>query len=46
MIVALEAYLEPGEISTKELFCVNNFFLQENSIIDFRLGSKYAFAAQ
>ena len=24
MIVALEAYLEPDETSTKELFCVNN----------------------
>ena len=48
MTVALEAYLEPSETSTKQLFCVNNYIiiLQENSMVNFRLGSKYVSAAQ
>ena len=29
MIVALEAYLEPGETSTKELFCVNIYICKK-----------------
>ena len=27
MTVALEAYLEPSETSTKQLFCVNNYII-------------------
>ena len=29
MVVALEAYLEPGVASAKELFCVNNYFCKK-----------------
>ena len=29
MVVALEAYLQPGETSMKELFCVNNYFARK-----------------
>ena len=29
MVVALEAYLQPGETSMKELFCVNNYFCKK-----------------
>ena len=29
MVVALEAYLQPGETSMKELFCVNDYFCKK-----------------
>ena len=29
MVVALEAYLQLGETSMKELFCVNNYFCKK-----------------
>ena len=29
MVVALEAYLQPGETSMKELFCANNYFCKK-----------------
>ena len=29
MVVALEAYLQPGETSMKKLFCVNNYFCKK-----------------
>ena len=29
MVVALEAYFQPGETSVKELFCANNYFCKK-----------------
>ena len=44
-----EAHLEPSQTSTMKLFCENskqlsvvNYFRKKNSIVNVRLGSKYA----